>query len=420
MADSSPLFRELFSPPECMDEKHNVLVDSLLSYANEKVTSNWTVIAENLRKHGLLALATSTTQSTKQPQEELNVDLLWPGSAYWSIACGGQMQVLLELEKKVHSENREILEDIFNKGPGPEKTTSTKTIEIIFRPDRICGASGGACSALLCAPGWRDTRFLLNAYLAYARHQEKYGLLKSEWYAVTPFWREAYLEAARIAPNTKDLFQKRFIAVRQKADSVWDTPTRKLSNNVVFHNFETSEELASAGVASGEATLMGLWSGVEISASKLPTQRFMDGGKATHMNCLDGEEASGASQKRPRPFLTYSTYFVEKKSYALYVTPDSVSWLFKRGVDDTLDWLLSENLETERMHMYRADLWTEETLSSTSMTRSDVDAHIRHVNESSKKKLNWGTDSLWDFTQPFGFGSNANFVNLGALSRRTS
>eukprot|EP00392_Amoebophrya_sp_AT5.2_P019558 g20448.t1 len=269
------------------ERRHRHLVDTLLQYARDQISANRSAIEQNLQARNLAGK---------------KIDLLWPGAGYYSVACGGQWQALYELGRGGGAALR-VRSRGLSAAEAPSLSASTQPLLSV---DRVCGASGGACSAILAAPN-RDARFLLNAYLAYADHQSALGYLK-EALRVTPLWRALYLESynrqadhgekemlsagAEQGANASLLLQKRFIAVNANA-----LTSRE---NVVFHNFADASELANAGVASGELTqLYGMAKGVAISDTvkvnaAVPKttswlgfgkpQRYMDGGMATYMN----------------------------------------------------------------------------------------------------------------------------------------
>ncbi|CAD7926691.1 unnamed protein product [Amoebophrya sp. A120] len=370
VSTSADMLRKYFIPVEA---ESRALVDELLHYAKTEITKHYDAIAQNLAKNHL-------TNKT--------IDLLWPGAGYLSVACGGQWQVFSELKH-------------------------------LIKIDRICGASGGACSAILAAPN-TDARFLLNAYLAYAKHQETEGLSSEAW-RVTDLWREVYLEQVRrrgVAHEQEKtlLLKKRFIAVSSHMIS---------APNTVFHDFSSAEELANAGVASGELTPYGMTKGVFVSDSDNPNvprnwygspQRYMDGGLATHLSFVQDADIIRRSEnykehRPPNPFLTYSTFFPGRTSNAIRCTKESVEWLFRQGVDDTVEFLLNPSLSsTERIMLHRADQWDYSGIIGGDMTISrhgrqiveeQIFAQIREVRENNgsssaaAKNFAWGNRAVF-------------------------
>ena len=128
---------------------------------------------------------------------------------------------------------------------------------------------------------------------------------------------------------------------------------RAKGDNYIFHNFAEREEAVQAFVATGEATAKGFTKGIQIlsrdqkfsagpvekepsaSAYSLPAS-FCDGGRPAIFDVLH-------HNRSPSGYLYYNTWF-ENASEAAFCTAESIEHLYKRGVDRTIDCLLSESL----------------------------------------------------------------------------
>lgn len=313
------------------------LLPRLLQYAQERVASARAEILSNLRAKTELPLV---------------LDVALPGAAYFSVAAGGLCDVLNLLGDDV------------------------------VKVDRFVGASGGACSLfLILANDKRGAReqtatpaalcpsadLLLQSYLEYAESEGSGTVQRSFnafWQAVagvSSFWEDKYRALLSQEPAWTAIRSRGFCAVaarplRQQlfgAAPCDASSYRAKGDNYIFHNFAEREEAVQAFVATGEATAKGFTKGIQIlsrdqkfsagpvekepsaSAYSLPAS-FCDGGRPAIFDVLH-------HNRSPSGYLYYNTWF-ENASEAAFCTAESIEHLYKRGVDRTIDCLLSESL----------------------------------------------------------------------------
>ena len=117
-----------------------------------------------------------------------SVDFIFPGAAYFSVACGGFWDVLTARGHAAAS---------------------------------AAGASGGACSAFLLLAGGCD--LLIMGYLLYARHQGASTAMRLASVAVqavrvTPFWGRLYRHVLDSSEDAWEAVQARaYVAVASRA-----------------------------------------------------------------------------------------------------------------------------------------------------------------------------------------------------------
>ena len=206
---------------------------------------------------------------------------------------------------------------------------------------------------------------LLESYLEYAKSEGSSGVqrsLSAFWQAlagVSSFWEDKYRslltnEAAWAAVRSRGFCAIASRPIRQQifGAAPSDAVYHAVGDNYILHNFSEKEEAVQAFVATGEATAKGFTKGIAILGSdrsfavvgpqagrpsqlrSLPAS-FCDGGRPANFDALH-DHAS------PNAFLYYNTWF-ENASEAAFCTPESIEHLYKRGVDRTIDCLLSES-----------------------------------------------------------------------------
>jgi hypothetical protein len=165
------------------------------------------------------------------------------GAGYNSVSCGGAFEALCLLERAPRGEGS-------------------------FTVGRLMGASGGACSTLLClADDANSNGTLLAAYPVYARWSASASKLERAgegWraWAGWPLMYTALLDPDWQGARTFDRDCSRgFVAVAAgRWLFQWD--------NWVLHNFKTREQCVQAYTASGEASGFGALSGHTIAGLK--------------------------------------------------------------------------------------------------------------------------------------------------------
>ena len=262
---------------------------------------------------------------TTQVPRGASVDLLFPGAAYFSVACGGFWDVL-ERHMTINSS---------------------------------AGASGGACSSFMLLAGGCD--MMLMGYLLYARSQGVSALGRFwsgavQAVRVTLFWQKLYhhvlsssdavWEAVRTKgyvgvasrPVRLGVLGEGSLLVRRAADEYSAT-----GDNWIFHNFARKEEAVQAYVATGEFTVSGLSSGVRILDD---VRSFACAGDKNNRWSLPRTFCDGASVAvRPSDHAIYAAYFKTffdtHRSDVAFCTPASIVRLYKAGVDVAVSLLQS-------------------------------------------------------------------------------
>jgi len=255
----------------------NQTIDELLDWAAKEVKNNADAIQDNLAK----------TSSN-------HFNLLWPGSGYSAVSCGGQFQVLSILEKQG-----------------------------ILKTGIIVGASGGATSGILALSDTsRSSRSLLFYYHVmelYKRTTHDKELLAQGAY-LQYLYEHAIIGEESFA-NVKSTY--RAMAACSKRFLMMGTA------NTGFYNCETRRQCGQATLASGEATAKGI-TGDDIDGMYDQVGRCRDGG----------------SVRGPPSDANYEIYFDSNygMDYVTWITTESIKLLFKNGVADTISLLKSPDL----------------------------------------------------------------------------
>lgn len=281
------LAAEVRHDPKCME-----LIGTLLAYARQQVQENMNAIVSNLT-----FLRSSDAQVGGLPSLPLlEVDLLWPGSGYNAVACGGNYEVLCLLEKQG-----------------------------LVKVGDICGSSGGACSALLAlADPESSSKKLLFGYMVYAK-----------WFAES--WDPQIWQAASIWSHIYDDAIKDDAAFEQvRTRAYCAVAAGKTFKNVVMHNFTSRDQILAAFQASGEASVTGILRGVEI-----------DGVSDKIGDCSDLGNCA-PFPGRQRKVLYHHAYY----GYALKCTMETIEILFKKGVDQTILLMKSKDLRVRSVNTY--------------------------------------------------------------------
>jgi len=262
------------------DEACRKLLEDSLAYAVYAVTKNEAEIRDTIRNR---------VKVQDWPVDEkgaVELDLLWPGAGYDSVACAGSFEVLSLLAKKG-----------------------------LLKLKDFMGASGGACSALLAlSDPDQSSRTMLTFYMVYARWvaQTPRSTLRQIW-QTTPLWREIY----RRAIHDDEAFER---VNRHGYVSLACGRTVFQWQNWVLHNFADREQCAQAYEASGEASLKGALAGRDLPG----LQRL---GK-----CCDGGGVLPFPGREGKLAFYHHSYYGSAAS----CTMESIDDLVRKGVDDTI------------------------------------------------------------------------------------
>lgn len=268
------------------DERCQRLMVDLPKYAQDKLERHLPEIRNNL-----------TREAQAHPMWEGTVDILWPGSGYNSAACGGNFEVLALLERE-------------------GMKFGDEDAERRFRIGRIMGASGGAASALLAlSDPSSTTATFLRYYMAYAMWSRRTWNFQA--WAETPLWNLIYKRCIADEEAFSRMREKGWVAVAKGV----------MFKNAVFHNFRTREQCVQAYYASGDMSIHGFARGTRIDG--VPST-VSDGGQPSFF-----PDGCGA-------LLYYNTSY-DRRS-ALSCTLDSIEKLYRAGVDQTIQTLMSEGL----------------------------------------------------------------------------
>lgn len=262
------------------DEACQKLIEDLLSYAIYAVAKNEADIRDTLRNR---------IKVQAWPLDEkgaVEVDLLWPGAGYNSVACAGSFEVLAVLEKKG-----------------------------LFKLKDIMGASGGATSALLAlADPQQSSRTMLTFYMVYAKWaaETPRSTMRQIW-QTTPLWREIYRHAIQEDEAFERVKNRGYVALAcGRTLFQWQ--------NWVLHHFSDREQCIQAYEASGEASLRGALAGRELPG----LQRL---GK-----CCDGGGILPFPGREGKIVFYHHSFY----GSAPHCTLESIEDLFRKGVDDTI------------------------------------------------------------------------------------
>lgn len=251
-----------------------------------------------------------------------SVDFAFPGAAYFSVACGGFWDIL-ERRMTVRSSS---------------------------------GASGGACSSFMLLAG--GCNMLLVGYVLYARHQgtTTAGRLFSsaiQLVRVTSFWEKLYRHVLAASEAAWEAVrEKGFVAVASsplrlglfgEGSLLAKRPAgqyRAARDSFIFHNFEHREEAVQAYVATGEATLSGFSTGVQIIGD---ASGFVAAGESwsVPMSYCDGGSPAARPTEHAEYIAYFHTFFDGHASDAAICTPASIERLYKAGVDVAVSLLQS-------------------------------------------------------------------------------
>mmetsp|Transcript_83119 Transcript_83119/g.144413 ORF Transcript_83119/g.144413 Transcript_83119/m.144413 type:complete len:395 (-) Transcript_83119:97-1281(-) len=294
------------------DPKCKELTEKLLKYAQDELSKNINDIVSNLNKLAPAAAAPAAETGTprsrgcfslcmpeppkQKPPPALEVDILWPGAGYNSVCCGGNFEVMSLLEKqglvKVHD---------------------------------VCGASGGACSTILAlADSANSSRTLIFYYMVYAKWAEISWDMQV-WQA-TSLWPDIYRKCVEDDGAFARVSKRGYAACA----------AGKTFKNVVMHNFKSKDQVVVAFQASGEASVTGAARGLQIDSATDKVGNFSDGGNVCPF------------PGRTRKVLYYHTFY----GYALKCNLETIEILYKKGVDETIRLLKSENLHIATNNTY--------------------------------------------------------------------
>ncbi|CAE6971242.1 Ufd1l [Symbiodinium natans] len=261
------------------DEACKKLLDDLLGYAVYAVTKHEADIKDTIKNR------VKVRQWPVDASGVLEVDLVWPGAGYNSVACGGSFAVMAWG---------------------------------IVRVRDVVGASGGAASAILAlADPEKSSRTLLTYYMVYAKWAEQTprAALRQLW-RTTPLWTEIYRRVIQDDAAFERVRQKGYVAVAAgRTVFQWQ--------NWILHHFAKREQCVQAYEASGEASLSGAFAGREIDGLKR-LGRCCDGGGVLPFPGREGKVA-----------LYHHTFY----GSATACTMESIEQLFQKGVDDTITML---------------------------------------------------------------------------------
>ncbi|CAJ1337945.1 unnamed protein product [Effrenium voratum] len=268
------LLKEVQEDPACKK-----IIEDSLSYAVYAVAKNDSDIKDTLRNR-------IKVRSWPSVGEKIELDILWPGAGYNSVACGGSFEVLAQLQKQGLLELRDIM-----------------------------GASGGACSCLLAlADSESSSRTLLTYYLVYAKWvSSTTGSQLGQVWRTTKLWREIYRRVLRDTEAFERVRTRGYVAVAAgRTVFQWQ--------NWILHHFADREQCAHAYEASGEASLGGFLLGQELPGLE-HLGRCCDGGGILPFPGREGKLA----------FYHHSFY-----GSAASCTLETIEMLFRKGVDDTI------------------------------------------------------------------------------------
>ena len=253
-----------------------------------------------------------------------SVDLIFPGAAYFSVACGGFWDVL-ERHMAVNSS---------------------------------AGASGGACSSFMLLAGGCD--MMLMGYLLYARSQGTSSLGRFwsgavQAVRVTLFWQKLYQyvlsrsDAAWEAVRTKGYVAVASRPVRLGVLGEGSLLLRRspeeysaAGDNWIFHNFAQKEEAVRAYVATGEFTVSGLSSGVRVLQDVTGFACSNDQNSWTVPKTFcDGAAAAVRPSDHAIYAAYFKTFFATHQADVAFCTPASIARLYKAGVNVALSLLQS-------------------------------------------------------------------------------
>lgn len=273
-------------PADLLKYEANVnttMVDELLSYARDQLTSNFSAIQLNL-------LSSKLRGAT--------LDLLWPGSSFGAVAAGGQFEVLALLATYG---------------------------EVVM--GNIMGASGGATSTIFAlADNNASSRELLRSYDVSAQ-----WLADHPEYFVTvllyqpDFFKTQYEYAIREDDSFARVCKQRgYVSLTMEKGRPFGS-----QGQWVLSNFTSRQQCADTVFASGEASAKGEATGDDVEGLKDLYGTGADGGELTTFDQLPGGV--------PRPVVFYHTIFDDYDM--ITITPETIRKLYKRGVDDTIKML---------------------------------------------------------------------------------
>lgn len=295
------------------DPKCKELTAKLLNYAAEELSKNLSDIVSNLKKlappagesaaepgtptsRGCFANTCGRKAAERPPAPLLEVDILWPGAGYNSVCCGGNFEVLCLLEKKG-----------------------------IMKVHDVCGASGGACSTILAlADSDNSSRTLIFYYMVYAKWAEISWDMQV-WQA-TSLWPDIYRKCIEDDGAFGRVSKRGYCAVA----------AGKTFKNVVMHNFKSKDQVVVGFQASGEASVVGAARGLKVDAAADKIGKCSDGGNVCPF------------PGRKRKVLYYHTFY----GYALKCTLQTIEILYKKGVDETIRLLKSQDLRIATSSTY--------------------------------------------------------------------
>eukprot|EP00439_Symbiodinium_sp_Y106_P031532 s5663_g3.t2 len=267
----------------CEDEACKKLLDDLLGYAVYAVTKHEADIKDTLKNRIKVRRWPVDASGT------LEVDVIWPGAGYNSVACGGSFAVLSLIEAWG-----------------------------LLRVRDIVGASGGAASAILAlADPERSSRTLLTYYMVYAKWTEQTprASLRQLW-RTTPLWAQIYRKVIQDDAAFERVRQRGYVAVAAgRTVFQWQ--------NWILHHFANREQCVQAYEASGEASLSGAFVGREIDGLKRLGR------------CCDGGGVLPFPGREKKVAMYHHTFY----GSATACTMETIEKLFRKGVDDTITML---------------------------------------------------------------------------------
>lgn len=271
---------------------NNTHVDELMLYAETKVQVQLLAIQANV-----------AALQRRVGSSELVLDLLWPGASFTSVACGGQFEVLSLLQKQG-----------------------------LLRVGNLMGASGGSTSMLFAlSDSNQSSRTLLRSYDVSAQFVKEHPFSPGSALLEQPaFWKTQYEYLLQSDQAFERLKQQGHVSL-----TAGKIRPVALKNQYVLYNFTSKQQCADSIFASGEASVKGGAEGDTVEGLTVKIGTAEDGGSLTAF--LSTSSAAEARSRNPAVY--FHTFYDDK--FLVDVTPATIDYLFKRGVDDTLKMLLS-------------------------------------------------------------------------------
>jgi len=220
-------------------------------------------------------------------------DTVWPGDGYAGVAYGGLWAALLQLQSAG-----------------------------IAKVGNRVGASGGAASTIFTMAG--DVDLFLKMYQVYCLYFDGHpDRVARETVRDTGLTSAIYAEATRHDAAFANAQKEAFIASLCSPDWVYPKPT-------IFRGFQSHEQLVAAGYSSGDASAGGVTVGTVVKGTNIGS-------------CCDGGSVTAFPADAANKNYAVLRYHTTLDGVA-YPTPDSVSKLFKAGVETAISTLKSPTL----------------------------------------------------------------------------